>query len=105
VAKARGIVAACRYRGGTRGFSNLPRAGGYGALAVRDHVDASDANIAIIAMIEDPEALVGVDGIDGFFIGRGDLMVALGAKGLADPTVRSAADKIIGALCWRQAGA
>jgi 2-keto-3-deoxy-L-rhamnonate aldolase RhmA len=118
VAKAREIVAACRYRGGKRGFSNSPRAGGYGALAVWDHVDTSDANIAVIAMIEDPEALedidaiVGVDGIDGFFIGRGDLTVALGAKGPADPTVRSAAEKIIKAarrigkpVCIMAAGA
>jgi staphyloferrin B biosynthesis citrate synthase len=101
VAKARDIVAACRYRGGRRGFSNSPRAGGYGALGVWDHVDASDANVTVIAMIEDPEALddidaiVAVSGLDGFFVGRGDLTVALGAKGLADPAVRSAAEKII----------
>ncbi|NWG23429.1 MAG: aldolase, partial [Pseudorhodoplanes sp.] len=37
-AKARDIVAACRYRGGRRGFSNSPRAGGYGALGIWDHV-------------------------------------------------------------------
>jgi staphyloferrin B biosynthesis citrate synthase len=101
VAKARDIVAACRYRGGKRGFSNSPRAGGYGAVGIWDHVDASDSSITVIAMIEDPEALddidaiVAVEGLDGFFIGRGDLTVALGAKGLADPAVRSAAEKII----------
>jgi staphyloferrin B biosynthesis citrate synthase len=102
-AKAREVVAACRYRGGKRGFSNSPRAGGYGAAGIWDHVDRSDADVAVIAMIEDPEALddidaiVAVDGLDGFFIGRGDLTVALGAKSLADPTVRSAAETIIAA--------
>jgi staphyloferrin B biosynthesis citrate synthase len=118
VAKAREVVAACRYRGGKRGFSNSPRAGGYGALGIWDHVDASDSSVTVIAMIEDPEALddidaiVGVEGLDGFFVGRGDLTVALGAKGLADPAVRSAAEKIIKAaatvakpVCIMAAGA
>jgi 2-keto-3-deoxy-L-rhamnonate aldolase RhmA len=103
VDKAKDMVAACRYRGGKRGFSNSPRAGGYGKLGVWDHVDKADASVTIIAMIEDPEALgvidaiVAVDGLDGVFIGRGDLTVAMGATGTADPRVRAAAEKIIAA--------
>lgn len=102
-AKAKDIVAACRYRGGKRGFSNTNRGGGYGATGIWEHVDARDAETTVIAMIEDPEALddidaiVAVEGLDGFFIGRGDLTVALQATGLADPRVRAAAEKILSA--------
>ena len=99
-AKARDIVAACRYRGGKRGFSNSPRAGGYGALGIWDHVKHADETVTVIAMIEDPEALddidaiVAVEGLDGFFIGRGDLTVALGAANPAAPEIRSACERI-----------
>lgn len=102
-AKAKDIVAACRYRGGKRGFSNTNRGGGYGATGIWEHVDARDAETTVIAMIEDPEALddidaiVAVEGLDGFFIGRGDLTVALQATGLADPRVHAAAEKILSA--------
>ncbi len=102
-AKAREIVAACRYRGGKRGFSNTTRAGGFGTLGIWDHVEAGDAATTVVAMIEDPEALddidaiVAVEGLDGLFIGRGDLTVALGASGLADPRVRAAAERILAA--------
>lgn len=102
-AKARDIVAACRYRGGRRGFSASPRAGGYGAVPMWDHVKLSDAAVTCIAMIEDPEALddidgiVAVDGLDGVFIGRGDLAVALGATDIGAPEIRSACERIIAA--------
>jgi staphyloferrin B biosynthesis citrate synthase len=54
-------------------------------------------------MIEDPEALdhidaiAAVEGIDGLFIGRGDLTVALGAKSSADESVRNAVSRVISA--------
>lgn len=108
VAKAREVVACCRYRGGKRGFSNTNRGGGYGATGIWEHVDARDAETTVIAMIEDPEALdvlegiMAVEGLDGVFIGRGDITVALGATGLADPRVRQAAETITAAA--RNAG-
>jgi staphyloferrin B biosynthesis citrate synthase len=101
VEKAKEMVASCRYRGGKRGFSNSPRAGGYGQLGAWDHVDRADAAVTVVATIEDPEALdviddiVAVAGLDGVFIGRGDLTVAMGATGSADPRVRGAAEKIV----------
>jgi 2-keto-3-deoxy-L-rhamnonate aldolase RhmA len=100
-AKAREIVACCRYRGGKRGYSNTNRGGGFGATGVWEHVDQCDAETVVIAMIEDPEALdvldeiMAVEGLDGVFIGRGDLTVALGANGYADPRVQGATEKII----------
>lgn len=105
---ARDVGAWCRYRGGRRGFSNSPRAGGYGRLGIWDHVDAADAETTAIAMIEDPEALdaidaiVAVEALDGVFIGRADLAVALGASGTNAAEVRAATERIAAAA--RKAG-
>jgi staphyloferrin B biosynthesis citrate synthase len=102
-AKAREIVAACRYRGGRRGYSGSPRSGRYGGSPMWTTVDASDAATTVIAMIEDPEALdeidaiVAVDGLDGFFIGRGDLTVAFGAPSNDAPPVQAAVERIAAA--------
>jgi len=87
-AKARDIAAACRYKGGTRGFANTTRAGRFGELCFADHMAAQDAQVTCIAMIEDLsaldqiEAIAKVEGIDAFFIGRGDLTAALGAPSM-----------------------
>jgi 2-keto-3-deoxy-L-rhamnonate aldolase RhmA len=97
---AREVAAACRYRGGKRGFSNSPRAGRYGGLSMWDHVAHADATTVVVAQIEDPEALdhvdaiARVDGIDALFIGRGDLAVALGARSSDAPEVHAAAERI-----------
>lgn len=99
--KARAVVAACRYRGGKRGISNTTRAGGFGRRGLWEHVDTQDAEVTVIAMIEDPEALdvldeiVSVEGLDAVFIGRGDLTVALGASDQNAPSVRHATERII----------
>jgi len=91
VESARGMAAACRYRDGTRGYSGATRAGRYGGLSRWDHVEQSDAGVAVIAQIEDPQALAciddiaAVDGIDALFIGRGDLTVALGLSSSEGP--------------------
>ena len=101
--KAREVVALCRYRGGKRGFSNTTRAGEYGGRGMWAHVDRQDAEVTVLAMIEDPEALdhldaiFAVDGLDGAFIGRGDLTVALGSKGLDSPQTQAATEAILAA--------
>lgn len=83
-AEAEAIAALCRYCGGARGFAGLTRAGGWGARKPNDHMDHQDANVACIAMIEDPEAveladdIARVEGIDALFVGRGDLSASLG---------------------------
>lgn len=67
------------------------------------HIDARDASIAVIAMIDDREALdeidtiVRVEGIDAVFIGRGDLTVALNADSPADPSIRDAVRRVMSA--------
>jgi len=100
VTRAREAAAACRYRGGRRGYSGSPRHAGYGAAGMAKTVEAADAAVTVIAQIEDPEALdeidaiAAVEGIDALFIGRGDLAVALGAASSDAPQVRSAVERI-----------
>jgi 2-keto-3-deoxy-L-rhamnonate aldolase RhmA len=100
---ARETAAACRYRGGRRGFSNSTRAGRFGGLALAEHVETQDRQVAVIAAIEDPEALdnieaiVAVDGIDGLFIGRGDLAVALGRTSIEAREVQEAVERVMAA--------
>ncbi len=102
-AKLRRIVADCRYRGGARGFSNSPRAGEYGALGFADHIATADAVTAIVAMIEDPEAIdsldaiFSVEGLTAAFIGRGDLSSRLGAGHVGDPAVTVLVERIAAA--------
>ncbi|MGK6314116.1 HpcH/HpaI aldolase family protein [Neorhizobium sp. DT-125] len=108
VETARAVVAASRYRGGARGFSNSPRAGGYGATGMWAHIEAQDREIAVLAMIEDRAAIdviediVAVDGLDGIFIGRGDLTVSLGARSASEAVVKDAVARIMTAA--RNAG-
>jgi 2-keto-3-deoxy-L-rhamnonate aldolase RhmA len=92
--KAHAIAAACRHRSGVRGFATTTRAGAYGGVAGADHIAEADNTVACIAMIEDGSALdhladiAAVEGIDAFFIGRGDLSAALGTEGMKVATLR-----------------
>ena len=107
---ARALVASCRYRAGRRGFSGMTRAGGYGAHSMWKHVDAADASIAVIAMIEDPpalgsiDAILAVEGLDAVFVGRGDLTVAFNAPTRDDERIVQAVDRILaaGRKCAKQ---
>jgi 2-keto-3-deoxy-L-rhamnonate aldolase RhmA len=96
----RDIIAAARYRGGSRGFSNSARAGGYGTLGIQEHVATGDESTSILAMIEDPIALdrldeiFAVEGLTGAFIGRGDLSVAFGAATPTNARVQDAVRRI-----------
>jgi 2-keto-3-deoxy-L-rhamnonate aldolase RhmA len=82
VEKARKIASWARYKGGTRG-SGVGRGGDYGGRPIEAHYESSDATTTVIAMIEDREAIehideiAAVEGIDGFFLGRGDLGLSL----------------------------
>lgn len=100
---ARMIASACRYHGGTRGFANTTRAGGFGAAGFSEHKRAQDGEIACVAMIEDVEALdhieeiVTVEGLDAIFIGRGDLTAALGAHSMTSPETMRVTEPILAA--------
>lgn len=102
-AQARQLLQATRYRNGARGFSNSPRAGGYGKANLAEHMASEDGRHAIIAQIEDREALdnlaaiAGVEHIDCLLVGRADLAVSLGASSLDDPRVESAVNRVLDA--------
>jgi len=93
--KARDLASWSRYRGGTRG-SGVGRGGEHGGKTIDEHYDYSDATTAVIAMIEDAEAIeriddiTSVEGIDAFFIGRGDLGLSLSNASGPKPTVEEA---------------
>lgn len=84
VEKARAIVRASRYAGGSRGFAGLTRASNWGSVSGTRHMALQDSQVAVIAMIEDQDAvdlagdIARVDGIDAIFIGRGDLTASFG---------------------------
>ena len=100
---ARQVAAACRYRNGRRGFATSTRAGGYTAVPMWKHIEASDAAVTVVAQIEDPEALdqldgiAAVEGIDSLFIGRGDLTAAFGDPSPDPAPVRDAVERIAAA--------
>lgn len=95
VEKARNIASWARYRGGTRG-SGVGRGGDYGGRPMQAHYESCDATTTVIAMIEDREAIehideiVAVEGIDGFFLGRGDLGLSLSNATGSAPTIEEA---------------
>lgn len=103
VAYARDVAAACRYRGGKRGFATSTRAGGYTAAPMWQHIHAADTATTVIAQIEDPEALdevdaiAAVEGIDSLFIGRADLTAAFGDEAADPPAVRRASERVASA--------
>ena len=96
---ARKVAALCRYRGGKRGFATSTRAGRYTAVPTWEHIDRTDGGTLVFVQIEDraalphAEAIAAVDGIDGLFIGRGDLTAAFGDR-TSDRSVREASDVI-----------
>ena len=98
--QAEALVSTCRYSR-RRGFSNSPRAGGYGTRSMWEHVDAEDQRVTVIAMIEDPVAvenideILSVDGLDAIFVGRGDLAVAMNDRGAGAPSVQESTRRVI----------
>jgi 2-keto-3-deoxy-L-rhamnonate aldolase RhmA len=100
---ARKIAKACRYTGGTRGFANTTRAGGFGTASFEEHKGRQDREVACIAMIEDVEALdhideiVSVEGLDAIFIGRGDLTAAIGAPSMTSQETMRIVEPIMAA--------
>lgn len=107
-AKAEAVVAASRYGGGRRGFANTTRAGGFGSVGFREHMERQDREVAVIAMIEDLDAvgrideILAVEGLDAVFIGRGDLTAALGEDSMTSAATRRVTEEIMAGV--RRAG-
>jgi len=102
-AEAAALARACRYGAGGRGYAGSSRAAGYTGRSMAEHLARSAAETAVIAQIEDPEAvddidaIAAVDGIDALFVGRVDLTVAYGAASQDDPRVTAAVERICAA--------
>jgi 2-keto-3-deoxy-L-rhamnonate aldolase RhmA len=73
-----------------------------------EHMEAQDAEVLCVAMIEDVAALDEIDaivrtpGLDAIFIGRGDLTAALGAPSMTSPETHEVVAPIMAAA--RSAG-
>ncbi len=82
-AGAIGAVSIARYAAG-RGYSNSPRAGGYGTIPVATLTRAADRMTAVLCQIEDQAGVAQIDeiaavpGVDGLVIGPADLALSLG---------------------------
>jgi 4-hydroxy-2-oxoheptanedioate aldolase len=85
-AEATAAVAATRYPPlGVRGYAAAARASNYGR--VKDYPAACEAELCLLVQVESPlalaniEAIAAVDGVDGIFIGPGDLAATMGHIG------------------------
>jgi 4-hydroxy-2-oxoheptanedioate aldolase len=102
--EAKRAVEATRYPPhGIRGVATTTRATRYGRL--KDYLKRANEEICVIVQIEtraalgNLESIAAVDGVDGLFIGPGDLAADLGHLGdTAHPDVRGAIDDAIGRI-------
>ena len=103
VSDAQKLAKMSHYGPGGRGYAGSSRAAAYTTKPMPEHLAASSENTAVIAMVEDVEALDEIDaiarveGIDCLFIGRFDLTVAMGADGPKDARVVDAVEAICAA--------
>ena len=84
--QARAIVAAAKYPPlGERGLA-AARAQGYG-VRLQEYLGRANAETVVLVMVEDSEGLeqvediAAVEGLDGIFVGPGDLSLSLGCQG------------------------
>lgn len=102
--QAKAAVAATRYPPeGVRGVSALTRASRFGR--VPNYARGAHSEICLLVQVETEEALAGieaiaaVDGVDGIFVGPGDLAASMGRIGEpGHPAVRAAVEDAIGRI-------
>ena len=81
--EARSAVSYTRYPPhGVRGYAGAPRASNYGRVKDYAHINAKELclllQVETLQGLENLEAIANVEGVDGVFIGPGDLSAALG---------------------------
>ncbi len=106
VEQATRLARACRYPPfGERGFARMHRASRYNTLP--DYFERINHEVCVIAQLETPEAMAAamqiaqVPGIDGLFVGPGDLSMALGHGGNALHTEVKELMAELGGYCRR----
>ncbi|WP_162583409.1 HpcH/HpaI aldolase family protein [Variovorax sp. PBS-H4] len=100
-AEAQAAVAATRYApAGIRGMGGSVRASNFGRT--RDYIQGAQDELCVLVQVETPaaldelDAIVDVDGVDGVFIGPADLSAGLGHPGNpGHPEVKAAIDDAI----------
>jgi 2-keto-3-deoxy-L-rhamnonate aldolase RhmA len=99
-ADARELVRMAHFGPGGRGYAGSPRAALYTRRTMADHLARTRAEVVVIAMIEDVDAIqnideiVAVDRLDAVFVGRADLTVAYGKTDAYDPVVIAAVERV-----------
>jgi 4-hydroxy-2-oxoheptanedioate aldolase len=94
-ADAEGLVRASRYPPrGIRGAASTSRAAGYGFTQTpAEHLAQSDREVLCLGLIEEPRAvealpeILRVEGLDGCFVGAGDMALTLGRQYYGGPTM------------------
>lgn len=100
VADAQEVLAHAKFRGGTRGYSGSPRFAGYGGMGMKQALTVGDQAL-VVCQIESPQAvenaaaIAALDGVDGLFIGRADLALAMGIEDSRDAAVSEATERSI----------
>jgi 2-keto-3-deoxy-L-rhamnonate aldolase RhmA len=102
-ADAEAFVRACRYPPrGIRGAASSSRAAGYGFTQTpTEHLVQSDREVLCLALIEEPgaveqlPAILAVDGLDGCFVGAGDMALLLGREYFGGPTTHPAVQALV----------
>lgn len=91
--------------GGQRGSAFSTRAAGYGAFGGPAHTQRSNAGIALVVMVETPEAvanagaIAAVPGVDAVFIGPNDLAHSMGHENRwTDAPVQQAIEQALRAI-------
>ncbi len=112
VEEARSAVRAMRYPPeGIRGVSAITRATGFGR--VKDYAQTVQDELCLLLQVESRQALdeiesiAAVDGVDGIFIGPGDLAASMGLQGqLRHPDLLAAIEGAIDVIraCGKAAG-
>jgi len=105
--EARDLVQQVRYpRAGRRGSAFSPRAAGYGAFPGIPHTRRSNDGVALIPMVETPEAvaqageIAAVEGVDAVFVGPNDLSHAMGFDNdWKCPEVEAEIERALRAIC------
>ena len=110
--EARDAVSYTRYPPhGVRGYAAAARASDYGRI--KDYPTLCEQELCVLVQVETPlalaniEEIAGVDGIDGIFIGPGDLSAAMGHIGNPrHPDVLAAIEDAIARIraCGKQVG-
>lgn len=87
-ADAEAFVSACKFPPrGIRGAANSSRAAGYGFTQTPTaHLEQADREVLCLGLIEEPRAvealpaILAVEGLDGCFVGAGDLALTMGRQ-------------------------